>query len=76
MTEILTVPEIEQQFPSEWVLIDQPQTDKNNELQSGKVVFHSKDRDEVYRRAIAMPAPKRLAIHFTGTLPPNTVVIL
>ncbi len=76
MTDILTLKEIEQQFPSEWVLIDQPQTDQNNELRSGKVVFHSQDRDEVYRQAIAMPAPKRVAIHFTGSMPPNTVVIL
>lgn len=50
MDEVLTAAQIEAQFESEWVLIEDPQTDAALEVQRGKVRWHSKDRDEVYRK--------------------------
>ena len=41
----------------------------------GKVLFHSKDRDEVYRKAREFH-PNHSAILFTGKLPDNVAVIL
>lgn len=37
-------------------------------MQSGKVVWHSKDRDEVYRKAVELRA-KRFAVLYTGKMP-------
>ena len=75
MSDALTVAEIESQFPSEWVLLSEPNTDESLEVQSGKVLFHSKDRDEVYRRAIEL-RPKRFAMLYTGTIPEGTAIVL
>ena len=54
MDDILTIAQIEAQFASEWVLVEAPQTDDALEVQSGKVRWHSKDREEVYRQAVVL----------------------
>ena len=72
---MLTIAEIEAQFVAEWVLIEDPQTNDALEVQSGKVLSHSKDRDEVYRKLLEL-RPKRAATHFTGTIPDDVAVVL
>ena len=54
MNDVLTVAQIEERFDSEWVLIEEPQTDEALQVTAGKVRWHSKDRDEVYRKAIEL----------------------
>ena len=49
---MLTMAEIESQFPSEWVLVEDPQTNESLEVQSGRVLYHSRDRDEFDRNVI------------------------
>jgi hypothetical protein len=66
MNEVLTLAEIHQRFPSEWVLLGDPQTDESLEVLGGTVLCHSKERDEVDRQAIELAAPKDLAILYTG----------
>lgn len=75
MTDILTLAEIEARFPEEWILVDDPVTNEALKVQSGKVLCHSKDRDEVYRLAVAL-RPKRFAILCTVTLPPDMAIWL
>jgi hypothetical protein len=75
MSEVLTIAEIEAQFVAEWVLVEDPQTNKALEVQCGKVLYHSQDRDEVYREAVRL-RPKRFAMLYTGTLPKDTAVVL
>ena len=75
MSEMLTLAEIEAQFVSEWVFIEDPQTNHALEVQRGKVLYHSKDRDEVYREAVRL-RPKRFAMLYTGTLPRDTAIVL
>ena len=75
MDEVLTIVEIESRFPSEWVLVAEPETDQLLELQKGKIAHHSKDRDEVYRRAMQL-RPLRFAIVYTGTLPKDAAIVL
>lgn len=67
--------EITERFVGEWLLIGDPQTNDAMEVLSGKVLHHSKDRDEVYRHAVALH-PKRSAILFTGELPADTAIVL
>ena len=75
MDDVLTLAEIESLFKSEWVLVEDPQTNEALEVQSGKVRLHSKDRDEVYRQAVAL-RPKRFAILYTGKVPEDTAIVL
>ena len=66
MNEPMSVAEIHAKFESEWVLLEDPETTKGLEVRSGKVLWHSKDRDEVYRKALEL-RPKHSAILYTGT---------
>ena len=75
MNETLSIAEIDSHFASEWILIGDPQTDENSSVRRGVVLYHSKDRDEVYRKAIEL-RPKRFAMHYTGVIPEGTEVIL
>ena len=75
MNQILTIAEMHSQFQSEWLLVENPTTNENLEVQSGLVRWHSKDRDEVYRKAIELH-PKRFAMLYTGTLPKDSAIVL
>ncbi len=65
MDKTLTIAEIESQFDSEWVLLEDPQTNEALEVQSGKVLYHRKNRDEFDRKELEFH-PKRFAVLFTG----------
>jgi len=73
--DVLTIAEIEARFEAQWVLIEDPQTDQSLKVQSGRVRFHSKNRDEVYHKAVEL-RPKRFAMVYTGTLPEDSAIVL
>lgn len=75
MATEMTLEEIESQFDSEWVLVEDPITDEALNVLGGKVLHHSKDRDEVYRKAVSL-RPKRSAVIYTGEIPEDTAVVL
>lgn len=75
MNDILTVAEIESRFPSEWILVENPEANAELEIKSGRVLYHSQDRDEVYRKAVEL-RPKRFAMLYTGTMPEGTAIVL
>ena len=75
MEEILTIEEIQERFDSEWILISDPEVNEHLEVVRGKVVCHSKDRDEVYQKAVELRL-KSSATLYTGTMPENTAIIL
>jgi hypothetical protein len=75
MNQPMTVAEMESRVASEWILIGEPQTDENLCVRGGVVLWHSKDRGEVYRQASEL-RPGRFALHYTGTIPENTEIVL
>ena len=75
MDDLLTIAQIEERFASEWVLVEAPQVNDVLEVQSGKIRWHSKDREEVYRQAVTL-RPKRFAVLYTGKMPEETAVVL
>ncbi|HEY3242615.1 MAG TPA: hypothetical protein VGM03_04610 [Phycisphaerae bacterium] len=75
MNELLSLAEIHARYPSEWVLLVDPQYDEREEIVGGRVLWHSKDRDEVYRKDLELQ-PQSAAYHYTGELPDNSVVVL
>jgi hypothetical protein len=75
MDDVLTTAQIETQFECEWVLVEDPQTDEALTVHRGKVRWHSKDRDELYRKAVELRLA-RFAILYTGKIPKDTAVVL
>jgi hypothetical protein len=75
MDEILSRAEIESRFASEWVLLEDPEVDEHLQVLRGKVLAHSKDRDEVYQKAVEL-RPKHSAFLYLGTMPENTAIIV
>ena len=69
----MTIEEMESSFDSEWVLVGDPVTDEALNVRSGRVLHHSKDRDEVYRRGVEL-RPKRAAIICLRRPPPGTAI--
>ena len=75
MSDVMMLNEIEARFQSEWVLLEDPETTEMLEVKSGKVLWHSKDRDEVYRKALEL-RPQRSAILYSGRLPDDAAIVL
>lgn len=75
MNRYLTLSEMEALFPSEWVLLADPQKDSQKRLAGGTLLHHSKNREEID----ALPDnlwPKNFAVLYTGTIPDDEVVAL
>lgn len=75
MNEVLTVQEIEDRYEAEWILVEDPEVTPQLEVIGGKVLFHSKDRDEVYNKAIEL-RPKNSAYLYTGRVADGLVMML
>jgi hypothetical protein len=75
MGEMLTIDEIKDRYAPDWVLIGEPQIDESQRLLAGKVLFHSPDRDEVYRKAIEL-RPGHFAFRYLGELPKDMAFVL
>lgn len=75
MDSVLTLTDMEARFPGEWILVGEPRTDPTLCVQEGVVLWHSSDRDEVYRKAVEL-RPKRFAVLYTGTLPEDVAIVL
>ena len=69
----MTIEEMESSFDSEWVLVGDPTTDESLNVLKGKVLHHSKERDEVYRKGLELCA-KRVAILYFGRPPEGTAI--
>ena len=75
MSDLQTIEQINSEFPSEWVLIGEPQTEEGTQLRGGRVLFHSLNRDEVYLKAVELRLP-HFAVRYFGTMPENTALVL
>ncbi len=75
MDEVLTLAQIEARFPSEWVLVADPELTDSLTVVRGQVVWHSPNRDDVYRRAREL-RPRHSAILYTGMLSDEAAVVL
>jgi hypothetical protein len=75
MHEIQTLDQIESQYPSEWVLIGEPQIDEMSRLLGGRVLFHSPNRDDIHRKMLELRLP-HFAVRYLGKMPENTALVL
>ena len=75
MKEALSLAEIKQRYDAEWVLIADPETNDDFSIKKGVVLWHSKDRDEVYRKARELH-PNHSAILCIAKVPDDVAVVL
>jgi hypothetical protein len=75
MAEVLTRDEMNSRFDSEWVLVEDPEVDAQLRVVRGKVIYHTKNRDELDRKMIEL-RPKSSATVYTGKMPANTAIVL
>jgi len=71
----MTLEEMSQAFPDEWVLVSEPTLDDTSGwISSGFVQFHSPRRTDVDLAAEETPAVD-IAVHYTGALPRRIYVL-
>ena len=75
MGVILTIEEIAARYAPKYVLIGEPTTDEYQSVRSGRVLFHSRDRDEVARKVREYP-PGRYALWYLGRFPDDMAHVL
>ena len=75
MGEVLTWEKIEDLYPGEWVLLEDPQAEKNLQVLGGKLLWHSKSREEIGRKLLEL-RPKSSALLFVGLPSQDAVFIL
>ncbi len=63
--EVLTLDEMKARYAPDWALIVDLEVDESLEILSGRVVFRSPSRDEVYRKAIEL-RPAYFACRYLG----------
>ncbi len=71
----MTIKQIWEQFDSEWVLLADPTVNAQGTVIAGKVVSHSVDRDENYRRAIELRL-NCAATLYAGRRPADAIIVL
>lgn len=61
----MTLEEIKQQHPDEWVLIDFTELDEELKVVKGEVIAHSPNKEAIYKKLLELPNEK-ISIEFTG----------
>jgi hypothetical protein len=70
---LLTREKIKAKYPNQWLLLEDFELDASTSLRRGRVIAHSKDRNEIHRALKKHTG--NLCVHFTGSVPPDTAVI-
>ena len=72
---ILTLEEIVNKYPNEWVLIAYTELDENLNVIRGKVLANSQNCDDIYDLLLSTKDIS-VATQYTGEIPENIVMIL
>ncbi len=75
MNDLRTIEQMMAEFPSEWVLIGDPETEGDTRLLGGRVLFHSANRDDVHQKALELRLP-HFAVRYLGSMPENSALVL
>lgn len=73
--EIMSLADMEKKFEGEWVLFEDPYLNEHKHLAGGKLLFHSKIRDEVDEVAMRL-RPRHSAFLFMGSMQDNIMINL
>ena len=75
MKTALTVEQIKNSYPGEWLLVGEPELDSCLNLVAGHVLAHSPSREEIYRQLLQVKG-RRVSIEYTGKVPADLAVAL
>jgi hypothetical protein len=75
MMAILTIEQMREQYPNEWLLVAFTELDDDLNLLQGEVLAHSCDRDDIYA-AFDRREGKSVAIEYTGKIPADLACLL
>ena len=67
MEEIATIEEIERKYRDEWVIVEVLEENDHEEPTKGKLIAHSKSRDEIYDLLKEMTGD--ICMFFAGEIP-------
>lgn len=71
----MTLEEIKQQYPDQWVLVDFLELDEELKVVEGKVIANSRNKEEIYKKLLELENEK-IAIEFTGDMPEEPAYLL
>jgi ribosome biogenesis SPOUT family RNA methylase Rps3 len=71
----MTLAEQLQQYQGEWVLIEYTELDADLRVTAGRVIAHSRSKDEIYR-LLAQTQGKNIAVKYVGEFPQDLAVML
>lgn len=71
----MTLDEIRERYPNEWVLIEFTELDDELKVADGKVIAHSQSRDEIEEELMALKDGK-IAVEYTGEWDPDEAYLL
>ena len=77
-SNVLTIEQMYQMYPDQWLLVACTQLDDHLETLEGEVIQHSTDRDLIYNAIASHRSTYKgtLAIEYTGTIPDDYAFIL
>lgn len=70
----LTIEEIKEKYPNEWVLIEYEEIDPEFNVVKGHVIAHSPIKEEIYKTLMETRG-KNIAIEYTGRIPEDLAVM-
>jgi len=73
--QLLLTKEMKEMFPDEWLLVIDCELSKNTELEAGKVVAHSRCRDDIHKALIKKNYNGKVAIYYAGEIPDDLAVM-
>lgn len=73
--EFLMIEEIKRKYPDEWLLIIDCELSKNTELEAGKVIAHSRCRDDIHKALLKENYEGKVAIYYAGEIPDDLAVM-
>ncbi|HHT9121807.1 MAG TPA: hypothetical protein ACFYEF_02955 [Candidatus Wunengus sp. YC63] len=71
----MTLEEIKQQYPDQWVLVEFLELDEELKVIEGKVIAHSRNKEDIYKKLLELENEK-IAIEFTGDMPAEPAYLL
>ena len=71
---VQSIRSLKRRYPKEWLLLTNVVADELTRPIKGKLVAHSKSRDDIYER-LAHVRAKSFCIEYTGEIPKDLVVI-
>jgi hypothetical protein len=75
MSELLTLDEMKQHYPNEWLLIDCTELDENLNIIRGKILAHSSHKEDLYQPLSSAHATTT-AIEYAGDIPEDLALML